>query len=156
MIVNGAESVSCNTNISIVLFFSSVRIAVFFNLKELFERINILFYGADDSVVEVLETLSPVLKQFLTNQNLSEKLNEIRKNTATYTSFQKRFYSWFDGFMVVKYLNVAHQYFYEKIPVVQALNIFFKKIDYHTNNHSSSELLEEFRELDRKGRKLTG
>lgn len=52
-----------------------------------------------------VQRLDPVLRDFLQTQQVNEKVTEIQQNTTHYTSFQKRFFQWFNGFRAMKALH---------------------------------------------------
>jgi glycosyltransferase involved in cell wall biosynthesis len=57
------------------------------------------------------------VRQFIDNQNMWEKFNEIRGNTASRQTFSNRFFKTFNAFQILKFLNFAHQEKYVKQPV---------------------------------------
>ncbi len=63
-------------------------------------------------------TSSPVLYYLRTN-DFEKHVDEIRRNSSSKLAFVKRFYAFFDAFKVIKYLNYAHQDFFEKTGIVQ-------------------------------------
>jgi len=127
----------------------------FFDLKCLFSAMNQLYAINIDSVAAATENWPQTMKEFLMDQNFSEKLKEIKANTSSLASFIKRFYSWFDGFKVVKFLNFAHQTHYSKIPVYQAVEGFMERIGYPVESSGVRNLLDLFRKLDKEGKRLS-
>ena len=57
------------------------------------------------------------LKQFIEEEEWEEKMAEIKNNTSGLLSFRKRFFTWFNMFRIVKYLNYVHLNIFEKKPV---------------------------------------
>lgn len=104
------------------------------------------------------DTVVPLLPDsvttFLTEAGTAEKLDEIKRNTSTPEAFIKRFFQWFDGFMVVKFLNYAHTHFYSKIPVIQAVRLLLTSRDIMADDLSEKELLVLFRKADKEGKSL--
>jgi hypothetical protein len=88
------------------------------------------------------------LQEFLQLNHFFSKLIEIRSNSGSVEAFIKRFYQWFDGFKVVKYLNFAHEKKYPRISVEQAVLEFIDKIGYPCKGKNTAELLLLFRKLD--------
>lgn len=66
---------------------------------------------------EGVERLPASMKQFLQEQRLEEKLSEIRKNTASETAFEQRFFRWFNGFMAMKWIHFARDHLYGPRPL---------------------------------------
>ncbi|NLX65175.1 MAG: glycosyltransferase [Bacteroidales bacterium] len=80
----------------------------FRELKQLFDMIND-FRGNDDQLVErMIVTLHPSLQQFLKEMDFSTLIRECNQNSASPTTFRKRFFHHFNAFRIIKYLNQAH------------------------------------------------
>ena len=79
-------------------------------------------------------------------------MKEIRANTASEPAFRKRFFRWFDGFQVMKFLHHARDHFYgtgvvatEAEKLLEATAMDALKDD----ARSTRRLLEIFRRIDR-------
>ena len=62
----------------------------------------------------------PCLREFLKSNRFEENIAEINANTSTPESFQKRF-SVVRCFLLLKYLNIAAEKCFPKVPVPQKL-----------------------------------
>jgi hypothetical protein len=122
----------------------------FYDLKFLFHEV--LGFYDPTSIDRITEILPLPVKEFLVIQKFQEKLEEIRANTSSIETFVKRFYAWFDGFMVVKFLNYTHQRYYKRIPVKEAATEFLCKTEYLVDTMEVRDLLDLFRKLDKKGK----
>lgn len=91
----------------------------FLLLKTFFSEINAL-YKADD---QMIYEKAWILKGFLKPMDFVHKMNEIRVHTSDLRSFKKRFYTYFNNFMIIKYLNFIHKKFFVKQPVKDMVNI---------------------------------
>jgi len=120
----------------------------FYDLGKLFSAIDTLYSGDKEKIGKIVSGLSNTLKEFLFMNSFDQKLVEIQKNTAAPESFFKRFFLWFDGFRVVKYLNFVHRSHYKKIPVQQAASDFLMRMNKSAFVGNERELLESFRKLD--------
>ena len=69
-----------------------------------------------------LSELSDPFKQFLGEQQFEKKLAEIRKNTSDFDSFKKRFFVWFDAFMILKLVHYLRDTHYPNVPVNLAVS----------------------------------
>jgi hypothetical protein len=90
------------------------------------------------------------VKAFLLQENFEEKLVEIQKNTSSLWAFQKRFYAWFDGFKVLKFVHFARDHFYPNIRIEEASQ---KLLQWQLNEDAScdpEELLMRYRKLDKR------
>lgn len=100
----------------------------FSGLKSLFSLVPD-FYGADPGAVEFrCMSLPGNLKEFLKRNNFSEKVREVNRNTTSYKNFYKRFFQWFDAFMVIKYLNQAHRSAFRKLVIEEAARLWLKRV----------------------------
>lgn len=98
----------------------------------------------------LLEGLPDSIYTFLLNNGILEKINEINQNTGSKPSFIKRVYNWFNAFMVVKFLNTAHQKHYDKLPVSKAAGLLLQKKGYTgKKNTGSKALLTTYRYIQR-------
>lgn len=66
------------------------------------------------------EELSPSVKHFTDAVLWHQKCNEILNNTSDGPAALKRFFNWFNSFMIVKFLNHVHEPFFERIEVEKA------------------------------------
>jgi hypothetical protein len=125
------------------------NISAFSELKELFEIIPELFSPGKRASTDHYDDLPSGIRSFIARQEWSGKISEIRENTSSAESFSKRFFSWFNAFRIVKYMNHVHSGIYEKKAVSESacdlLNAM--AIGYHSEN--AEELLNLFRGLDR-------
>jgi hypothetical protein len=122
----------------------------FFELKEFLNLVAGFYIKSQTIIEKEVQGLPLSLSQFLFENDFIRKIEEIKMNTASADKFIKRFYEWFDGFMVVKFLNYSHSKAYCKLPVEDAVKQFLKK----TGNNmpeGAENMLRFFRELDRDG-----
>lgn len=99
---------------------------------------------------------SPALRHFLVQEDFDRALEEIQANTSSRESFRKRFFSWFNGFRVMKFLNVARDRFYGPRPVaLEATKLLTaRNPGGPLPGCGCRELLVRFRQLDRAGGNL--
>jgi glycosyltransferase involved in cell wall biosynthesis len=80
----------------------------FLDLKQLFDLVPELYESELESF-----TLPASVQQFLTEDCFSDDLAEIRRNSGSPQTFQKRFFQYFNAFKILKYLNAVHPTFYD-------------------------------------------
>ena len=114
----------------------------FFEMADTFARSSA--YGS----AVLLASLPEPLRIFLQKQDIEEKLDEIRNNTANEAAFVKRFFLWFDGFKAVKYLNFVHERYYTKMNVEEAALQLLRLKGYGRVDGHAKSLLLLLRELD--------
>ncbi|MEN0005113.1 MAG: glycosyltransferase family 2 protein [Bacteroidota bacterium] len=91
------------------------------------------------------------LADFLLQQNAPEKLVEIRANVASARSFKKRFFHWFNAFMLMKFLHFAREV-YPDVEVEEAAAWLLREVGLLDEEGMESKgLLGQYREWDRGG-----
>ena len=86
-------------------------------LKEFFV-LRIKFYKQSQEVVSALvEQLHVSIQHFLKENNLLAAIADCNENSATANTFEKRFFHHFDAFTIIKYLNFAHDNYFELTPI---------------------------------------
>ncbi|HEX2921737.1 MAG TPA: hypothetical protein VHO50_11290 [Bacteroidales bacterium] len=120
----------------------------FNDLKDFFDKIP-LMYQTDNELSFEYNKLSPGIRSFLSLGELLLKITEIKKNTSSYESFRKRFFTWFNMFKIIKFMNHVHNNFVKKIPVGEASKILLKNTGKVMDDAGEIELLRFFRMQDR-------
>ncbi len=128
--------------------------ASFIAIKQLFDSVGEL--GDANRADALLVGLPKVVQAFLIENKWQDKLAEINKNTTNEASFRKRFFQWFDGFMVLKFMHFSRDAFYSNklLPLAANELLMLSKASIN-DNLSLNELLDCYRQLDRKGLKST-
>lgn len=88
--------------------------------------------------------ISPALNQFLKENQFKKKLNEIKNNTSSKQQFQKRFFDWFDAFLLLKFVHFARDNYYENNSIILEANNFLKE---KINNNIAENFLIHFRKI---------
>ncbi|TAK31724.1 MAG: glycosyltransferase [Saprospiraceae bacterium] len=68
----------------------------------------------------LLAGLPESIQAFLEENQFGEKWQEIHGNTSSSEAFMKRFYRWFDAFMLMKFVHYARDHFYPFTGVEEA------------------------------------
>jgi hypothetical protein len=117
----------------------------FLDLKVFLVQVPQLYEAQPD----VLQNLPVAVQAFLASVNFEEKWKEISQHTSNLQSFQKRFYQWFDAFMLMKFLHFLRDHHYPNVEVKSAANWLLKQIGHELSaNYSAKELLQYYRALD--------
>lgn len=94
---------------------------VFEILQPLFDNAYTLM-GADKAATcESFNKMHPALSDFLKTQKAEEALETINENCKNKRAFFNAFYNWFNGLMVLQFLNFAHDKYFEKVRISQAV-----------------------------------
>ncbi len=113
--------------------------------------VNQLYDGGPERLNTILQSLSPPLNEFLQVNNVQSEVLSILSNSASFRTFQSRFFRWFNAFRVIKYLNFSHENYYEKIDVTIEAERLIEKLEFRVKPKEPNELLTFYRELDRTG-----
>ncbi len=93
---------------------------------------------------------NPLLGDYLDHVNFSNKMATFKQETASYDTFQNRFFQWFDAFRLMKYLHFARAFYPDQDVVSQALLFINLATGVDVKRPGeASELLARFRKLDR-------
>ena len=116
----------------------------FIELKELFLNIANI-YNKVDYVIK-----SKLILQYMKEINFENKVGEIRNNTTNYINFEKRFYTFFNAFMVLKYVHYARDNFYPNLPVQQeAKQLLIHCFQFNQNEKNPEIVLQYYRSLEK-------
>jgi hypothetical protein len=108
------------------------------------------FYKSDSAkFTDWKKEIHPSLIQFLKKNNFEEKLVEINSNCKQAEAFRKRFYHWFNGLMVLQYLNESHENDFKKLPVTDATQILWQTRIEAIHSTNPLYLLETIRNRQR-------
>lgn len=97
------------------------RFDAFRELKQLFELTGRLFKTTKEQYTEIINSLPPAIQKYLEEISFEEKLIEVNRNSSSMETFSKRFFQSFDAFQVMKFLNYAHEKYYSRQPLHEAI-----------------------------------
>ncbi len=133
------------------LCWETFSLEAFLNLKKLFEQIDVAFKADDKILNQWLNKLPESVKLFLLSENYQAAIIEINANCATLKNFRKRFFGWFNAFMVLKFLHYSHSEIYRMRNITELAKEFLKFITIKVQeNLTNEELLRIFRDLQKK------
>ena len=101
-----------------------------------------------NEVEGLLGSLPESVGTFLRIQNFEEKLAEIQAHTSNRATFGKRFWRWFDAFLMMKYVHFARDEFYPDVEVTEAAQWLLEHKNFNLEKKAKIQL-EAFRQLDR-------
>ena len=88
-------------------------------LEEFFVKIPELY--SNTNITTTYNSLHTSIQDYVKLEVLQDKILEIKNNSTSIDSFTKRFFQWFNGFQVFKFLNFCHQEYEHKIPIEEAV-----------------------------------
>ncbi len=114
----------------------------FFDLYPFFQSFEKMYAGEQETQ-NALKLFPESVRGFLLHTEFIEKTKEARNNSASAETFKRRMYVWFDGLMVVKYLNYARQ---SMDPPVAICKAAAEQINSEVTD--ASWLLDAYRKID--------
>lgn len=90
-----------------------------------------------------------VLRKFLTSENFKTAIAEIRKNSPTQETFNKRFFVWFDAFRVLKLVHFLRDNAFKNSSVIDEANKLLQGRGDAYQSNDVRELLIRLREIER-------
>lgn len=89
-------------------FQAFIDLKQFFSIKEEFFNMNKNDFDA------LINELPKPIQQFVKSDNFWNELDDLNQNCSSIKTFNIRFYQKFNAFKIIKFLNFAHEKFYEK------------------------------------------
>lgn len=123
-----SDRVPFGTGPEVIAFLES-QVMLTYNIKA-FDELRAFVAEVPLLYDDVYQLQSPLLTAFLAEFDFEAKLCEIRSNSSSQEAFVKRFFSFFDAFKVVRFLNYAHQDFCDKEDVFVQANELLCKLGY--------------------------
>ncbi len=99
------------------------NVNAFKDLKSFFDKLPELYEISEDNYRTLLLKLPKTVFEFLDFDNFWDELNEVNQNSSNFDNFRKRFFQKFNAFKILKYLNFAHENFYQKENLEEQLRI---------------------------------
>ena len=127
--------------------YETYNIQTFQDLKVFFDQLKPIYQA---KVNWRTSALPKSILQYLEFVNFDNRLMEILKNTATFPSFKKRFFHWFNAFQVMKFAHFARDHFYKNVSVADAALALLNQMEVDFVSTNAKDLLITYRALDRK------
>lgn len=117
-------------------------------LKELFDGISEVFKSKSETIRSWMVKIPESVKDFLQSENYLPALDEINANCASLPTFKKRFFTWFNAFMILKFMHYVHPKYYHLTPVEVSSACLLTRLSIKLNDPVSPEkLLDAFKKL---------
>ncbi len=131
--------------------FVSYNFEAFKALKPLFDDKMQYFKINNADFDKLISRYQLPLQDFLNTNDFRSAINTINNNIADKKNFSRKFFHWFDGFRIVKYLNFTHEKYFSKTPVLEAANTLIStaKLNNGKPSKNSKDLLLLMRKLDK-------
>jgi hypothetical protein len=129
-------------------FLLTYNITAFKELKTFFRMAEDYYDNGPEEFTIFYKSLPPGIRSFTEEQELREKMGEIKNNTSAFDSFMKRFFGWFNMFKIVKYLNFVHPGIFDKKSVIIAATDLLDVRSIHLKSVDPAALLHYYRSLE--------
>lgn len=130
--------------------FLTYNLDAFSDLKIFFKKTKDLFKIDKEQLELFIQDLPASIRLYLSKNNFTEAINEINRNSSNIKTFRKRFFNWFDAFQTLKYLNLSHENYFDKFPLILETKRLYQSISTKIlTSDNPKEMLEEFRKLER-------
>jgi hypothetical protein len=117
---------------------------IFKELKQLFSKAGLFYSGSDIR-------FNDKLKGFLEEVRFWNRVEEIRSNVGNEAAFVKRFYRWFDAFMIMKFSHYFRDHHYASLEPAEACKPLFANLGIELEDYSPVNVLVALREHQEKG-----
>jgi hypothetical protein len=97
--------------------------AAFRDLKCLFDQVNTFYRISTEEYSERIQLLPVSVQEYLQSIAFESKLPEVNQNSSSLASFRKRFFQFFDGFIILRFLNFAHLKYYSRQDLKTAIQL---------------------------------
>ncbi len=130
--------------------FLTYNFKAFEALKQLFDD-KMLFFKVKSSYFDhLIAKYHSSLRDFLVSQEFKLAMETINNNIAHEKHFTQKFFHWFNGLRVVKYMNFAHPKYFNKIPVEDSAKTLLElQTGSKLNKTNCKDILMIIRQLDR-------
>ncbi len=111
------------------------------------------FYLAGAKLVTLGGVLPYIMIDFLHSYFFDERIEEIRNNSSNFNSFEKRFYRWFNAFMVQKFVQFVRDNAHKNVRVERASLELLRDVGYGNVHEikSLNELILTYRNIESGG-----
>lgn len=122
------------------------QLIIFDEVKLLIEGVSLLYDLSEQEIIRFAQALPNAIQAFLAENDFVPRIQEIQKHTAHPSAFVKRFFTWFDGFLMMKYVHFARDHYYPDGPVLDiAFAYAVREFNFRGSPSDSIALLEKYR-----------
>ena len=93
----------------------------FLDLKKLFDRVEMFYRVNAEKYSEIKSMLPESILEYFSVINFDQKIVEINKYSSTLPAFKKRFFQFFDAFVIMRFLNISHRNYYARQNLQEAI-----------------------------------
>lgn len=102
----------------------------FYDLRLFLDGVGGLYRAGEKEICDYIARQAQGMKAYLLSTGVPDIFKEVNANCSTADQFKKRFFSRFNAFRVLKYLNFVHASYYGKEDIVTATDGLFHALGY--------------------------
>lgn len=102
----------------------------FYDLRLFLDGVGGLYRAGEKEICDYIAGQAQGMKAYLLSTGVPDIFKEVNANCSTADQFKKRFFSRFNAFRVLKYLNFVHASYYGKEDIVTATDGLFHALGY--------------------------
>ncbi len=122
----------------------------FISVRELFMNVEKFYRSGNKTLSGIINNLDKDVATFMEINGWRQKVEEVNLNTSNPDSFKKRFFSWFNMFKMVKYLNWIHsEGSLVKTPVLDASVRMLEMTGFNIGDKNERDILTKYRSIER-------
>lgn len=119
---------------------------IYKDLKQLFSLVGEMY--ETETAETAWSDLPVTIQQFVPLEEFIAQISEFKTQANSLTIFLKRFYQWFDGFKVLKFVHFARDEFHPNIPIAEGVNWLFETMGMDAKDWDLRRKLVELRRVD--------
>lgn len=123
---------------------------IFEVIKSFLSQIESIYKKDQLGIETAYHNLPLEVKSFIDQSEFVDLFIQINKHTTTPDKFLKRFYQWFEGFKVLKFIHHCRDEFHQNITVEEACTWILGKYGKDASNWTIIQMSEEIRSLNEK------
>ena len=122
----------------------------FVDLREMLLVVPQICASSEVECIRAIRKCPEKIHEFLSINDVFERMKEIRANSASQRTREKRFFHWFNAFRLMKLLHYCRDHGYQDIPVTVAAKWLAGELQMPTREENDVALLLAFRQRQRK------
>lgn len=131
-------------------FYPTYHPQIFLDLKVFLGSIDQFFKIEKEGSFSLVKTIPESIQSFLKQSDFYESLEKINNNSPNILIFRSRFFSWMNGFKVLKFVHFARAHYYPSLDIKEAAIWALKEAGNEMMpGRSYKEILLHYRKLDR-------
>ncbi len=130
--------------------------STFEDLRRFFELSLNCYKLTAESQINAYYDLSPIsIQGFVNSVDFVKSIDETNRQSTTREAYEKRFFQWWDGFMILKFVHYCRDEHYPLLTLTDALDWLFEKLEISIDNESLKDKLLHLRMYDKRNSDCT-